>query len=119
MFKGTLVALVTPFLDNINKSVDYGSLEALLEFQINASNNKSNINQNNNSENSNNNISPNGSNINYSNNNENFNHSNIDNKQNIDGLLICASTGEGTLLTNDERIDIIKFVITIENSDYI
>lgn len=66
MFSGAIVALVTPFLDNINKSVDYESLEKLLNFQINS---------------------------------------------NINGLVICASTGEGTLLTNEERIDIIKFVI--------
>ncbi|MBQ9440861.1 MAG: 4-hydroxy-tetrahydrodipicolinate synthase [Alphaproteobacteria bacterium] len=65
MFSGTLVALVTPFLDDINKSVDYESLEKLIEFQLAA---------------------------------------------NIDGLVICASTGEGTLLTNEERIDIINFV---------
>ena len=65
MFSGTLVALVTPFLDDINKSVDYESLEKLIEVQLAA---------------------------------------------NIDGLVICASTGEGTLLTNEERIDIINFV---------
>ena len=66
MFRGTLVALVTPFLDDINKSVDYQSLEKLLNFQV---------------------------------------------QNNINGLVICASTGEGTLLSNEERIDIIKFVI--------
>ena len=66
MFKGTLVALVTPFLDDANKSVDYKSLEKLLDFQV---------------------------------------------KAGINGLVICASTGEGTLLTNEERIDITKFVI--------
>lgn len=66
MFRGTLVALVTPFLDDINKSVDYKSLEKLLDFQI---------------------------------------------QNNVNGLVICASTGEGTLLSNEERIDIIKFVI--------
>ena len=66
MFSGTLVALVTPFLDNINRSVDFESLEKLLSFQI---------------------------------------------QNNINGLVICASTGEGTLLSNEERIDIIKFVI--------
>ena len=66
MFRGTLVALVTPFQDDVNRSVDYESLEKLLEFQI---------------------------------------------KANINGLVICASTGEGTLLTNEERINIIKFVI--------
>lgn len=66
MFRGTLVALVTPFLDDINKSVDYKSIEKLLEFQL---------------------------------------------QNNVNGLVICASTGEGTLLSNEERIDIIKFVI--------
>ena len=66
MFSGTLVALVTPFLDDINKSVDYQSLEKLLDFQM---------------------------------------------QNNVNGLVICASTGEGTLLSNEERINIIKFVI--------
>ncbi len=66
MFSGTLVALVTPFLDDNSKSVDYESLEKLLHFQI---------------------------------------------KSNVNGLVICASTGEGTLLTNEERTNIIKFAV--------
>ncbi|MBR1944206.1 MAG: 4-hydroxy-tetrahydrodipicolinate synthase [Alphaproteobacteria bacterium] len=66
MFSGALVALVTPFLNDNNKSVDYESLEKLLHFQLEA---------------------------------------------NINGLVICASTGEGTLLTSEERTDVIKFVV--------
>ena len=127
MFKGTLVALVTPFLDNLNKSVDYESLEKILEYQMYSKYNplQGNLNEQNIYSNK---LVNNKQELNInkieSNKSIYFNKTSIENttdiksnyKPNIDGLLICASTGEGTLLTNEERIDIINFVIKSVNN---
>lgn len=121
MFKGTLIALITPFQDDINKSVDYESLEKLLDFQLNSQTNN-HINERDNTQskaniqiNKKNNVQL---NVNNQINEENNTQLNTNNqvKENINELVICASTGEGTLLSNNERIEIIKFVIKSINN---
>ena len=107
MFKGTLVASITPFQDDINKSVDYESLEKLLDFQLNSQTNN-HINERDNTQSK--------TNIQINEKKNTQLNTNTQVKENINGLVICASTGEGTLLSNEERIEIIKFVIKSINN---
>lgn len=65
MFSGSMVALVTPFRNNL---VDYDALEKVIEWQINSG---------------------------------------------TDAILVCGSTGEGLLLTDEERSGIIAASIEI------
>lgn len=67
MFSGAIVALVTPFRNDV---VDYDALGKLIEFQISAG---------------------------------------------TDAILVCGSTGEGLLLSDDERAGIIKYSIDVAN----
>lgn len=66
MFKGSLVALVTPF-DSLGK-VDFSALEKLIEWQI---------------------------------------------EEGTDGLILCGTTGEGSTLSEEEKIAIFRFAVEV------